>query len=89
MSPRSKQPFGMATFENLYTGCTTQLREENGNGSAPSTDAVLQCVAESLSGDRGSREFARLLLLIYSAALVFFMQAGFAMVSVCGGSLMS
>jgi Amt family ammonium transporter len=38
-----------------------------------------------MSGDQGAREFARVVLLVYSAALVFMMQSGFAMV--CAGAV--
>jgi hypothetical protein len=37
-------------------------------------------IAQNIQHDVGSREFARSVLLVFAAALVFFMQAGFAMV---------
>jgi ammonium transporter, Amt family len=48
-------------------------------------DAMLQCLAKQLQSDVGSRDFSRDVLLVYAAAMVFFMQAGFAMV--CAGAV--
>lgn len=48
--------------------------------------SVLKCVTEKLlEQDEADREFSRTIYLIFSAALVFFMQAGFAML--CAGAV--
>ena len=70
-----------AMFDDVYQLCVSSLTADQ----APATEDVLQCVSQTLSGDRGAREFSRIVLLIYSAALVFIMQAGFAMV--CAGAV--
>ena len=83
-------------FQDVYQLCQATLSATAGSGSANNnnngttstdTDAslMLACVSQHLSGDRGAREFSRIVLLIYSAALVFIMQAGFAMV--CAGAV--
>jgi Amt family ammonium transporter len=47
---------------------------------------VLECVTKQLiAQDEAGREFSRTIYLVYAAALVFFMQAGFAML--CAGSV--
>jgi Amt family ammonium transporter len=50
---------------------------------------VLECVVAGLSveatADGGTHEYARSIFLVYAAALVFFMQAGFAML--CAGAV--
>ena len=78
---RGKNP-SVEMFEDLYDGCTASTA---GNGETPDTNELLQCISQVLSRETGSREFSRNVLLIYSAALVFFMQAGFAMV--CAGAV--
>lgn len=70
-------------FPDIYQVCNASLSVEN--GETPTTDAIVQCMSQTLSGDVGAREFSRILLLIYSAALVFMMQSGFAMV--CAGAV--
>jgi len=50
-----------------------------------STEDILRCVSYQLQNHSGTREFSRNVLLVYSAALVFFMQAGFAML--CAGAV--
>jgi Amt family ammonium transporter len=50
------------------------------------SDALLKCViTQLLEQDKADQEFSRTIYLIYSAALVFFMQAGFAML--CAGAV--
>jgi hypothetical protein len=66
------------TANDIYTACM-----QSGGGES---DEVLKCVTEKLlEQDEADREFSRTIYLIYSAALVFFMQAGFAML--CAGSV--
>jgi hypothetical protein len=51
-------------------------------------DAYLQCVMEQLLlQDEADREYSRTIYLIFSAALVFFMQAGEFIRSKCMGSV--
>lgn len=57
----------------------------NSTGGEIPTDEMLRCFSRHLSPEVGSREFSRTVLLVYAAALVFFMQAGFAMV--CAGAV--
>jgi hypothetical protein len=66
------------TANEIYTACM--------QSSGGESDEVLRCVTEKLlEQDEADREFSRTIYLIYSAALVFFMQAGFAML--CAGSV--
>ena len=66
------------TSAEIFTACS-----EAGDGS---DRAYLECVTEHLLvQDEKDRNFSRTIYLIYSAALVFFMQAGFAML--CAGSV--
>jgi hypothetical protein len=58
--------------------------EANG-GSTENATALLICVTHTLQAERGSRDYSQEVLLIISASLVFFMQAGFAMV--CAGAV--
>lgn len=70
-----------AASTDLFAYCLTEIGAENADNST----ALIQCVAKTIQGDVGSREFSRSVLLVYAAALVFFMQAGFAMV--CAGAV--
>lgn len=54
-------------------------------GSNASTDALLQCVSNIFKDDIGAKAYSRTVLVVLSGALVFFMQAGFAMV--CAGAV--
>jgi len=64
--------------DELYSSC---VGLEDGD-----EDAKLKCVIEQLvTQDRLDEEFTSRVFLIYCAALVFFMQAGFAMI--CAGSV--
>lgn len=55
------------------------------NGDSNSTEQMLRCVSYQFASQAGSTTFSRNVLLVYSAALVFFMQAGFAML--CAGAV--
>jgi ammonium transporter, Amt family len=68
-----------APNKNLLAYCQQLL------GDFANTTQILQCFSDQLSSDVGSRQFSRDVLLVYAAALVFFMQAGFAMV--CAGAV--
>ena len=64
--------------------------EDGGGGGSSSAAAVtadtLNCITSRLLDQDGKdQEFSRTIYLIYSSALVFFMQAGFAML--CAGSV--
>ena len=41
---------------------------------------VLYSIAQTMQKEVGTHEYARSVLLVFAAALIFFMQAGFAMV---------
>ena len=58
--------------ESVFDSCLTTLGED------VSDRELLQCVAVGVSPDE-STYYARTVLLVLCAALVFFMQAGFAM----------
>jgi Amt family ammonium transporter len=64
---------------DLYDFCVHKV------GDATNTTEILKCFSDNLSNDVGAREFSRSIMLVYAAALVFFMQAGFAMV--CAGAV--
>jgi Amt family ammonium transporter len=65
--------------DNLYQFCVNKV------GDATNTSAILRCFSDNLSNDVGTREFSRSIMLVYAAGLLFFMQAGFAMV--CAGAV--
>ena len=74
-------PSNMAlrSADDIYMEC---LQQSDGGNELP----YLKCLTDLLlEQDRADREFSRTIYLIYSAALVFFMQAGFAML--CAGSV--
>ena len=58
--------------ESIFDSCLVELGEQ------VSDRELLQCVATGFSAE-SSLPYARTVLLILTAALVFFMQAGFAM----------
>lgn len=60
-----------------YDTCIGQLGEE------ASDRAILACVASAM--ESGLNSSTKDIILVYAAALVFFMQAGFAMV--CAGAV--
>jgi Amt family ammonium transporter len=64
---------------NLYQYCVNKVGDET------NTNAILACFSDNLSNDVGAKEFSRSIMLVYAAGLVFFMQAGFAMV--CAGAV--
>lgn len=64
---------------DLYASCEAQL------GSDAEMTDLLKCISTSLSAKPGSLNLSRSVLLVFAAALVFFMQAGFAMV--CAGAV--
>jgi Amt family ammonium transporter len=65
---------------DIYQECQTSVQ------AGEEYQDILECVTKRLiEQDSSNREFTRTLFLIYAAALVFFMQAGFAMV--CAGSV--
>jgi ammonium transporter, Amt family len=69
----------MSSSASIYDACLAELSEST-------TDRqLIQCLSARLQNDVGSHDYARHVLLLYAAALVFFMQAGFAMV--CAGAV--
>jgi len=72
-------PIAVTPNTNLYQFCVNKI------GNESDIKAILQCYSDQLSNDVGAREFSRSALLVYAAGLVFFMQAGFAMV--CAGAV--
>lgn len=82
MSPRGRSAylfFPTMAAEDLLTLC------RNTFGQNATTDELLDCYSRLLSPEVGSHFYARTVLVIYAAALVFLMQAGFAMV--CAGAV--
>mmetsp|Transcript_4116 Transcript_4116/g.6025 ORF Transcript_4116/g.6025 Transcript_4116/m.6025 type:complete len:537 (-) Transcript_4116:80-1690(-) len=70
----------MSNLSNLFDECIELYGGEENN------DASLRCISEKLQVEiEGSRWDTNKWFLIYSAALIFFMQAGFAML--CAGSV--
>lgn len=60
------------TSSAVFESCLANLGEEISDRD------LLQCVATGFSSE-SSRSYSRSILLIVASALVFFMQAGFAM----------
>lgn len=60
-----------------YERCITQLGED------ASDREILECVAINI--ERANNTYTKDIILVYAAALVFFMQAGFAMI--CAGAV--
>jgi len=56
----------------VFQSCVAELGEDVADRD------LLSCVADGFS-HQSSRQYARSILLVLAAALVFFMQAGFAM----------
>ena len=73
----------MSSDLDVYDICA----EELGDDATPNSREFIKCLASELANvqNHDSREFSRSVLLVYAAALVFFMQAGFAMV--CAGAV--
>eukprot|EP00527_Entomoneis_sp_CCMP2396_P001441 CAMPEP_0198141272 /NCGR_PEP_ID=MMETSP1443-20131203/4310_1 /TAXON_ID=186043 /ORGANISM="Entomoneis sp., Strain CCMP2396" /LENGTH=537 /DNA_ID=CAMNT_0043803975 /DNA_START=8 /DNA_END=1621 /DNA_ORIENTATION=- len=70
---------GSSTIQDPYGYCKEL------EGEDASTDEILRCVTNILARDAGSLQYSRTVLVVFSASLVFFMQAGFAMV--CAGAV--
>jgi len=70
------RPLNMAAASNYYESCESEgFTEENG---------ILQCIAGKMeSGNSYLSRNINVFFLVYAASLVFFMQAGFAMI--CSG----
>ena len=73
----------MSSSESTYEICLKSLAVD-GNEEAPSTDALLQCITTTFDAQIGNtNNSVDAFFLLYAASLVFFMQAGFAML--CAG----
>lgn len=71
-----------APIENdIFAACLTEL----GSEATTNATALIECIARHVQPDIGSLRFARSMSLLFAAALVFVMQAGFAMV--CAGAV--
>lgn len=67
----------MATSSQIYETCASVSQDH---------DEILKCITtQLLIQDSYNREFSRTICLVLSAALVFYMQAGFAML--CAGAV--
>lgn len=67
----------MMQSTEIYSACQSQSQDEA---------EILQCIVKQLLlQDLADQEFSRTIYLIFSSALVFYMQAGFAML--CAGSV--
>jgi hypothetical protein len=65
------------TADEIFSICSS---------SAGDSEALLKCVTtQLLEQDKADQQFSRTIFLIFSASLVFFMQAGFAML--CAGAV--
>jgi Amt family ammonium transporter len=70
--------------KDLFQVCKDSVGSTDGDSDAAMN--VLECVTKQLiAQDEAGREFSRTISLVFAAALVFYMQAGFAMV--CAGSV--
>ena len=70
----------MDAASNILAACDSSSSSSASNATA----VMLKCVTEKLvERDEADQVFSRTIYLTYSAALVFFMQAGFAML--CAG----
>lgn len=77
----------LTTLE-ILTNCGVSSGRDDASSSAvvSLTEETLNCITTLLlEQDAADREFSKTICLIYSSALVFFMQAGFAML--CAGSV--
>lgn len=71
----------------LYEQCLSSIITDD-DGDSDDIRELIRCVANGfskISGENTPIKYARSIFLVYSAALVFFMQAGFAML--CAGSV--
>jgi ammonium transporter, Amt family len=81
-----------AATSSIYTQCLSQsinISDDNlTTSSNTSSNEILQCVADSFESKilfQQQNYYSRSIFLMYAAALIFFMQAGFAML--CAGSV--
>jgi hypothetical protein len=84
---REQLPFSYHSMSDVYVSPNDNLYQfcVNKVGDATNTSAILICFSDNLSNDVGAREYSRTIMIVYAAGLVFFMQAGFAMV--CAGAV--
>jgi ammonium transporter, Amt family len=82
---RGPKPDLMNLCEELIAASQGLNSTDNNVNVTISVEQILQCFSHYLSRDVGARDYARSVMLIYAAALIFFMQAGFAMV--CAGAV--
>ena len=67
----------MASSSQIYDACASVSQSD---------EEILKCITtQLLIQDNSDREFSRTIFLVLSAALVFYMQAGFAML--CAGAV--
>ena len=77
---------GDGVIEATMAGLATDIYSTCNETFAGDQQEVLKCVtSQLLIQDAADQEFSRTIYLIFSAALVFYMQSGFAML--CGGSV--
>jgi Amt family ammonium transporter len=86
-SPETNPSAPAPPFQSRFSGQDIDLLQYCiGSGIDPSNGtALLTCAIHELQHDLGSRAFSQQVLVVYAAALVFLMQAGFAMV--CAGAV--
>jgi Ammonium Transporter Family len=72
----------MITDPDLMALC---LKQANLTSVDQNVTAILNCFAKAIGPDLGSRMFIRSIGLVFAGSLVFFMQAGFAML--CAGAV--
>jgi ammonium transporter, Amt family len=72
----------MVTEPDLMAMC---LEQANLTSVDQNVTAILSCFAKAIGPDVGSRMFTRSIGLVFAGSLVFFMQAGFAML--CAGAV--
>ncbi|GKZ01253.1 ammonium transporter Amt3 [Mayamaea pseudoterrestris] len=73
-----------ATPGSDLVGYCLQLSNETNLENANVT-VLIECIARTMQKEVGTHEYARSVLLVFAASLIFFMQAGFAMV--CAGAV--
>ena len=79
----SHKKWATMSSPSSYQTCLADLTAGN-DGAAPSTDAVLECIAGAFDASHTNTESSiDTIFLLYAASLVFFMQTGFAMI--CAG----
>jgi hypothetical protein len=66
---------------DVWAECLSQASSSSQQNSSTNTTELILCISDLLSAKvLGSYDYTRSILLLLSAAMVFFMQAGFAMV---------